>query len=118
MKIIDEIFEEIIVDDTFISDYSIEDASMLIEDAKSRGFDIPKELTPDLYIKMYNARKPSVSKDYLMQVCIDCAENCLMDGIESVEDASRYLTDLKLNGYSVPKMLTPALFIELYNKYS
>ena len=112
-----EIFEDIVVDDSYDSDYTLEDAAMLIADAKARGWDVPDKLTPELYLKLYHTHKKPRSKEYLMEICKDHAEGCLMDGIDTVEDAQRYLTDLKLNGYSVPAMLTPELFLQLYKEY-
>ena len=110
------IFEDIVVDDSFLSDYTIEEARQLIENAVSRGFKVPKELTPEVYIKMYTARKPAVDDDYIDQICHDCAYDCMCDGIETIEDAEAYLLDIKLEGYTVPSKLTPELFLKLYKE--
>ena len=112
-----ELFEDIVVDDSYDSDYTIEEAAMLIDDAKSRGFAIPKKLTPELYLKMYNSHKKIRSKEYLMEICMDHVENCITD-IIGIDGAREYLLDMKLNGYSVPAMLTPELFLKLYNEYN
>lgn len=112
------LFEEIVVDDSYDSDYTLEEAAMLIDDAKARGWSIPDKLTPELYLKMYNSHKKIRSHEYLMEICKDRAEGCLMDGIDTVDDAKRYLTDIKMNGYSVPAMLTPELFLKMYKEYN
>lgn len=109
------LFKEIVVDDTFDSDYTVEDAAMLIEDAKHRGFDIPDRLTPKMYIQLYNSFKVHRTPEYLMDICKERAEDCLCD-INTIEGARQYLKDLKLSGYTVPAMLTPELFLQLYNE--
>lgn len=112
---INELFDEIVVDPSYDSDYTLEDAELLIKDAKARGFGIPDKLTPELYIKMYNSHKTIRSQEYIMDICEERAVNCLTD-FGSIDDVKNYLTDLKLAGYTVPAMLTPELFMELYNK--
>ena len=112
-----ELFEEIVVDDSYDSDYTIEEAAMLIDDAKARGFSVPDKLTPELYIKMYNSNKRVKTQDEIMDICSDQVENCITD-IIGLEGAREYLLNMKLNGYSVPAMLTPELFLKMYNEYN
>lgn len=116
MSNLDTMFEKIVIDSSFLSDYTIEEAELLIKDAMARGFRVPKELTPELYIEMYNARKPAVDDEYIGQICRDRAYDCMCDGIETVEDARNYLLDIKLEGYTVPAQLTPELFLKLYKE--
>lgn len=112
-----ELFEDIVVDDSYDSDYTLEEAAMLIADAKARGWSIPDKLTPELYLKMYNSHKKVKTQDELMAICIDQVENCITD-IIGIEGAREYLLNMKLNGYTVPAMLTPELFLKMYKEYN
>lgn len=111
-----DLFKAIVVDDTFDSDYTIEDATMLIEDAKCRGYAVPDKLTPQLYIQLYNSFKKPRTPEYIMSICKDRVVNCICDGVDTIEVAADYLKDMKLSGYAVPSMLTPELFVKLYKE--